>query len=64
MQCYECAKAGRSEEAVAICRSCSAGLCLRHVRETAAYGANLTSWASCPHDTWTGSTGEARRRAR
>ena len=28
MRCYECAKADQIEEAVALCRSCSAGLFL------------------------------------
>src|SRR4051812_1066389 len=35
MRCYECAKLGTAEPAVAVCRSCSAGLCLTHLRETA-----------------------------
>jgi hypothetical protein len=52
MDCYECAKAGTKTTAVAICRSCSAGLCLTHLREAAATvgpgGLNVV----CRHDTW------------
>lgn len=57
MRCYECAKTGKAEEAVATCRHCAAGLCLTHLRETAAF---LTTGAIrpwCQHDTWSGATG-------
>lgn len=53
MRCYECAKAGQVEDAVAVCRSCSAGLCLVHLRETARYFARGAIRVSCGHDTWT-----------
>src|SRR5689334_21092285 len=36
MLCYCCAKDGIEEPAVALCRSCKAGLCLHHLRETTA----------------------------
>ena len=35
MLCYECSKAGRHEEAVGLCHSCSAGLCSDHACVTA-----------------------------
>ena len=51
MQCYCCAEQGIDRPAVALCRSCSAGLCLDHLRETAArLEANVLD--SCHHDTW------------
>lgn len=49
MQCYECKKAGRSEEAVALCSTCSVGLCMKHLQETADFVAGMTWW-SCPHN--------------
>jgi hypothetical protein len=30
MQCYECAKAGKDQQAVATCTWCSAGMCMSH----------------------------------
>lgn len=53
MNCYECSKSGAAKPAVAICRSCSAGLCLEHLREAAAYLATGAIRTSCAHDTWT-----------
>jgi hypothetical protein len=35
MNCYVCATQGRQQPAVAICRSCSSGLCLEHKRADA-----------------------------
>lgn len=52
MRCYECAKLGTAEPAVAVCRSCSAGLCLTHLRETALFMATGAIRPSCQHDTW------------
>jgi hypothetical protein len=52
MRCYECAKLGTAEPAVAVCRSCSAGLCLAHLRETANFMATGAIRPSCQHDTW------------
>jgi hypothetical protein len=52
MQCHECAKRGMSQVAVAICRSCSAGLCLEHVRETARRMDTGSLAPTCHHDTW------------
>jgi hypothetical protein len=30
MLCYECSKAGRSQQAIGLCHHCSAGLCADH----------------------------------
>jgi hypothetical protein len=52
MQCHECAVAGTRQEAVALCKGCSAGLCLIHLREAANYfGAGGTS-LGCGHQSW------------
>jgi hypothetical protein len=51
--CYECAEHGVERAAVALCRSCSAGLCLEPLRETAARFATDHILAACQHDTWT-----------
>jgi hypothetical protein len=52
MQCHECAVEGVKQEAVALCKLCSAGLCLGHLQEAANYfGAGGTRLA-CPHTTW------------
>jgi hypothetical protein len=53
MHCYVCAKQGVEQAAVALCRSCSAGLCLQHLRETATQFASDHILAPCHHDTWT-----------
>lgn len=53
MHCYECAKADQVEEAVGVCRSCSAGLCLMHLRETARYFGGGAIRIACDHDTFT-----------
>ena len=51
MQCYVCAEHGIERTAVGLCRSCYAGLCLEHIRETAArLSPNVL--AGCHHDTW------------
>lgn len=59
---YECAKGGAAAEAVAVCQSCSAGLCLRHLREAAAVLSTGAIRMSCEHDTW--SPGRAARSSR
>jgi hypothetical protein len=52
MQCHECAIAGTKQEAVALCKKCSAGLCLAHLREATNYfGAGGTS-LDCLHTAW------------
>jgi hypothetical protein len=61
MQCYECAKRGVTAEAVAACWSCSAGLCLTHVREAAAVMRTGAIRVSCHHDTWTAVPARGRR---
>jgi hypothetical protein len=53
MHCYPCAERGVDRSAVALCRNCSAGLCLEHLRETAAHFASDHILAQCHHDTWT-----------
>lgn len=52
MFCYCCAERGTDRPAVALCRSCNAGLCLVHLRETAAHFASSHMLDSCHHDTW------------
>jgi Uncharacterized protein conserved in archaea (DUF2180) len=53
MLCYPCAKNGVERAAVALCSSCSAGLCPEHLRETAAQLASDNPFAGCRHGTWT-----------
>jgi hypothetical protein len=53
MLCYVCAEQGTDQPAVAVCRSCNAGLCLTHLRATAAHFASSHMLDSCHHDTWT-----------
>ncbi|HVW46767.1 MAG TPA: DUF2180 family protein [Solirubrobacterales bacterium] len=48
MQCYECKIEGRSVEAVGLCRTCSVGLCMRHLQESREYLTG-TTWFTCPH---------------
>jgi hypothetical protein len=52
MHCYVCAEEEVDRPAVALCRSCSAGLCLEHVRETAARFVDGNMYEYCHHDTW------------
>jgi hypothetical protein len=52
MLCYPCADQGTDQPAVALCRSCDAGLCLDHLRATAAYLATGHVLDTCQHDTW------------
>ena len=53
MTCYCCAEHEIDQPAVALCRSCNAGLCLTHLRATAAHFASSHMLDSCRHDTWT-----------
>jgi Uncharacterized protein conserved in archaea (DUF2180) len=53
MLCYACAEMGIERPAVALCRSCNAGLCLVHLRVTAAHFASSHMLDTCRHDTWT-----------
>jgi hypothetical protein len=55
MLCYSCARNGVERPAVALCTSCSAGLCLEHLRKTSARFASDNALAACHHDTWTAS---------
>jgi hypothetical protein len=52
MLCYSCAAQGIKQPAVALCRSCTAGLCLEHLRDTASRFASSRILESCHHDTW------------
>ena len=61
MLCYPCATRGVERPAVAACRSCSAGLCLEHLRETAA-GLAPNPLSGCGHDTWGAPSSSIRRR--
>ena len=53
MLCYSCFEQGTERPAVALCRSCNAGLCMDHLRATAAHFATSHMLDSCHHDTWT-----------
>ncbi|MGI8920179.1 MAG: hypothetical protein ACR2HD_00680 [Solirubrobacteraceae bacterium] len=39
------------QPAVALCRNCTAGLCMDHLRETAAHFARSSMLSPCQHDT-------------
>ncbi len=52
MLCYSCAEQGIDQPAVALCRHCTAGLCMDHLRETSAHFTSNSLLASCHHDTW------------
>ena len=52
MLCYSCVEQGIQQPAVALCRNCSAGLCMEHLRETASRFGSDNILASCHHDTW------------
>jgi len=53
MDCYCCAEKGIERSAVALCRSCSAGLCMEHLHDTATRFASGHILDTCHHDTWT-----------
>ena len=70
MHCYECAKEEVESAAVAICPSCNAALCLRHLREAAgrtgpggARSAVSTTPGMPPAGAWRRKTPDARRAA-
>ncbi len=52
MNCFECARSGSDRTAVALCRYCSAGLCLDHLREAAGDRSRGGIHTSCSHVTW------------
>jgi hypothetical protein len=52
MLCYSCAEQCIHQPAVALCRSCNAGLCMEHLRETASLFESDSMLATCHHDTW------------
>jgi hypothetical protein len=52
MLCYSCAEQAVDRPAVALCRSCSAGLCMEHLRATASHLASSHVLDACQHDTW------------
>lgn len=63
MLCYPCAKNGVERRAVALCTSCSAGLCQGHLSETATQLASDNPFAGCRHDTWAAAPGRPERLA-
>jgi hypothetical protein len=63
MLCYRCAEMGTDRPAVALCRSCNAGLRLAHLRATAAQCASSHMLDSCNHDTGTATGAPARAAA-
>jgi hypothetical protein len=63
MLCYPCAKNGLERQAVALCTSCSAGLCQEHLSETATQLASDNPFAGCRHDTWAAVPGRPERLA-
>jgi hypothetical protein len=60
MLCYSCAEEGIDRQAVALCRGCTAGLCMEHLRATAAGFAASHILAGCHHDTWIATTPPTR----
>ena len=64
MLCYSCIEQGVERPAVALCRSCNAGLCLDHLRQTAARFAASHILDTCHHDTWIATKHEPARLAR
>jgi len=48
MDCYVCARAGRKETAVAICRHCNVALCMTHLAELQGVNQGGMSW-TCDH---------------
>jgi len=52
MNCMSCARSGSERTAVALCPRCQAGLCLRHVGETASHAGPGGTNLSCGHHTW------------
>jgi len=60
MLCYPRAEMGTDRAAVALCRSCNSGLCLAHLRATAAHSASSHMLDSCKHDTLTATANPLR----
>jgi uncharacterized protein DUF2180 len=52
MDCYVCATEGIERHAVALCRSCGAGLCMEHQQQTASYLATGAIRPACSHGIW------------
>jgi len=48
MNCYMCAREGRNQEAVAVCKYCSVGLCLDHLEADCAFSYPAPRY-SCNH---------------
>jgi len=63
MLCYPCAENGVERQAVALCTSCSAGLCQEHLSEAATQLASDNPFAGCRHDTWAAAPGLPERLA-
>ncbi len=62
MICRECSHEGAQTPAVALCQSCSAGLCEEHLRQ-AAHDLRHQMYGRCTHTTWSQVEGEAGVRA-
>jgi hypothetical protein len=60
MLCYSCAEQAIDRSAVALCRSCGAGLCMEHLRATALHLASSHMLDACQHDTWITTDAPAR----
>jgi len=58
MNCFECARVGSDTTAVALCRTCSAGLCLDHLLEAAGDQSKGSMHHGCLHVTWNPPSGE------
>jgi hypothetical protein len=52
MHCYVCAEQEVERQAVTLCSTCSAGLCLEHLHEAAARFAHGNMYEYRHHDTW------------
>jgi hypothetical protein len=52
MNCFECAKDGSTNAAVALCRHCNAGLCMDHLRDSATDRSRGGLQTTCRHTTW------------
>lgn len=48
MNCYVCARNGKTEAAVAVCRNCFVGLCIAHLAEAQDYQVGGTRF-DCEH---------------
>jgi len=62
MNCLSCARTGAERTAVALCPHCKAGLCLRHVQETADDPGPGGLRLSCGHHTWDSAWQQAQGR--